>query len=1277
MNAMTPIKGFKGGGGKGGGSSGGRSPVESPDTLRSRAFARIIDVLCEGEIEGLVTGDLRSVYLDKTPVMNDDGSYNFTGVDIAVRNGTQSQNYVPGFPSVEAEVAVNVEVNYGTPVVRTISDLDTDSVRVTMSIPQLTKVNTTTGDTSGTSVQIKISVQPDAGSYAEVINDTITGKTTSKYQRSYMIKLTGTGPWNVKFERITADSVAQTLQNKTVWDSYTRIVEAKLTYPNTAYVAGIYDSQQFSDIPNRGFDIKGIRVQVPSNYDPETREYTGSWDGTFQIAWTDNPAWAFYDLLTNGRYGLGDFVDASQVDKWALYQIAQYCDELVPDGFGGMEPRFTCNIYIQEQREAFSVIQDMASIFRGMAYWESGAVTAIQDSPADPLALFQNSNVVDSIFTYQGSSGKSRHTTCVVMWNDPDDFYSQTPEYVEAEQSLISRYGIVPTQIVAMGCTSRGQAARAGKWLLFSEGYETETVSFKVGLDGILIRPGNVFNVQDQDRAGKRMGGRVVSSGTVITNKILNSYGLGSVVLGTIGAGGVLPTGWAVNNAIGLTTQIMEASTLPDGATYIDLKVSGTPSATGFWSFRFQSNTIVPALIGQSWTSSLYVQLIAGSLTNIGSKGVILNERNSGGTSLAASTSAATVGGTLTRTSVSRTLNNAATAWVSAAWQMAVTSGLAVDITIRLTKPQLENAATVGQFVGTQGAERSAIPTVTVDSGFVTVGGSEYELSVMNPDGSVATSPIDSVAGNVITLNTNGLGGLTVAPLVGAVWMASGSEVALQTFRCLTLMDTGDNQYELTGLKHLEGKYAYIEDGLQLTQNPISITNSPPDSPSNIQVAESLYAINSSVQVLVEVSWDSSPRATTYSVTYRRDNGNPVTVETSGQQVEIRNAQPGDYEFTVTAISLTGKRSPASIKESTVFGKTALPGNVKNFSLANISNGVAQLVWAQAEDLDVLIGGWVRVRHTPEIVTPDWSNAVDIGPAMPGIVTTVTIPHLPGTYLAKFVDSTGNSSPAAAQAITTLASLIGLNVISTITESPSFSGTKDNTVIDGSALIIDDFSTISDPTFIDQWADVDNSGVIAAGTYDFASTFDLGAIYTSLVKAEIDVVGVDLTATIDARTEEIDLWTSFDGDVIDDVDCAIFIRITDDDPGASPVWGEWQKFFIGQYTCRAMQFKLALVSQSPNHTPSVSGLSVTVDMPDRVEAERNISSGAGSYAVTYPAAFKATPAVAITPHNMATGDYYALSSMSATGFTVTFKNAAGTNISRTFDYMAKGYGYQQ
>ncbi|WP_430795310.1 host specificity protein J [Achromobacter spanius] len=512
-----PIMGF--GGGKGGG--GGRSPREAPDSLHSTAYARVIDLVSEGEVFGPahgLAGALRDVYLNGTPAANDDGTINFPGLSIDFRTGTQLQDPLPGFPASESTAAVGTELTAAVPWVSTITNVNLSAVRVTLAVAGLSKANTSNGDIGGYRVEYLVELSTDGGAFQQVLYSAFDGKTTQRYSRSHRIDLPAarTG-WSVRVRRVTANANSNTISDRTYVDGLTEIVDAKLRYPMSAVVGIKVDASQFQTIPTRAYDWKGRIIRVPSNYDAETRSYTGTWDGTFKLAWTDNPAWIFYDLVSNDRYGLGERIPSGWMDKWGLYQIGRYCDELVPDGFGGLEPRFTCNCYLQSAADAYRVLQDLASTFRGMAYWANSSVFAVADMPGDPVYTFTSANVIDGKFSYAGSALNTRYTVALVSWNDLTDMGRQKVEYVEDRASL-ARYGLKQIEVSAFGCTSRGQANRVGKWLLLTSRMETRSVSFSVGLDACRVRPGSLIRVADQHLAGRRIGGRIrQATNTVIT----------------------------------------------------------------------------------------------------------------------------------------------------------------------------------------------------------------------------------------------------------------------------------------------------------------------------------------------------------------------------------------------------------------------------------------------------------------------------------------------------------------------------------------------------------------------------------------------------------------------------------------------------------------------------------------------------------------------------------------------------------------------------------------
>ena len=1191
-----------GGGGKGGGGGGsGRVAQESPDSLRSIAYASVLDLVSEGEIEGLANG-LQSVYFDNTPLQNENGSFNFTGATVVSTNGTQSQSYIQGFPAVESENGVGVQVEYATPITRQITNTEVDAVRVRVSVPQLTSQNTSNGDVSGSQVQYAIEIQSNGGGYIpqilgsawssgavnlvsstlakanqnvykmqiavidtsnnatysaqyklqsegawitagiseqtdqqisetswydpdygyqtgtetrtvktftmptqaiglwemrivvssgspyiNAVNGnygtpyaTINGKTTSKYERSHRVELTGDAPWDIRVRRITADSTTSALQNKTYWESYTEIIDGKFRYPNSAIVGVRIDASQFDSIPTRAYDLKLLKVKIPSNYNPTTRTYTGIWDGTFSVAWTDNPAWCFYDLLTNSRYGLGDFIQEAQVDKWTLYAISRYCDELVPDGFGGTEPRYTCNIYLQNRQEAYTLVNSMASIFRGMPYWSSGSITLGYDAPSDPVYQFTNANVIDGMFNYVGSSLKARHTVALVTWNDPDDFYRQKVEYVE-DADGISRYGIIQTEVVAVGCTSRGQANRVGRWILFTEQSETEVISFKTGLEGNTARPSQVIQIADKDRAGTRIGGRVSSATTTII--------------------------------------------------IVDQDVSG--------------------------------------ISNISS--------------------------------------------------------------------------------GT--------------------------ISIILPNGSLETKFIQSVSTNQIIVDS----AFSEAPATNAIWMVQTSTLSLQTFRITSAVEDTDG-IAITALAHNPDKYANIEQGLKLQPRTISNLSIVPFAPSNITATEDLYEDGADIKVLVTVSWSPVDGATAYQLSYKVGDRNYINLpNTSSTSIDIRSALEGDYQFKVIAINSINKKSIPTTLNQTIYGKTLPPADVTNFSI-NIIGTQAHLSWSPVGDLDL---SHYRIRHSRLTTGATYSDAVDLVFKVSRPAVSIVVPAMTGTYFIKAYDKLDNASINATASVALVNDISGLNVIETITESPLFTGSKVECSVSDDGLVLDtavDFDSISG-NFDDVVGLFDGGGGTTStyGIYEFADVLDLGNVYTSRITSYVEVGRVDYVNTFDSKEGLFDaIIGEFDGDPdsFDDTNVELWVSTTNDDPNATPTWTDYRQFFVGDYTARGFRFRAILTSNDETASPILKVLRINVDMPDRVIGGNDIVSGtdAGGYSVTFTPSFKVSPSIGIMAQNLSQGDYYEIPTKSASGFTIRFKNASGTVVSRTMDYVAKGYG---
>lgn len=496
-------------GGKSQGSA--RTPHEAPDSLRSSQRLRAIGLISLGPIKG-PANKWKSTYFDNTPIQNangvddnDESSFNFKNTEIAYTLGTQDQMPLQGFEMSEREVSVGAEIKNATPVTRTVIDPDVTRLRITCGVSALFSQNEN-GDTEGTSVSLEILIN---GQSRTVKN--ISGKSSSRFYRSYIIDNLPPKPFTITIKRLTADSKSQRLQNGTHWVSYTEIIDTKLSYPNMALIGIKTDSRYNPNFPNVNLLLYGRLVKVPSTYNPETRTYApGIWRGDWKEEWTDNPAWIFYDLVTNSLAGLGKRIGEYGLDKFQLYQIAKYCDELVDDGYGGKEPRMVSNLWITEQRDAYNVLSDMASVFRSIAVWNGTQFSAIQDRTSDPVCLYTQSNVVDGKFSRQFAAGKTIFTAVEVEYADERNFYQKAVEYV-ADDSMITRYGYNVKKITAYGCTSRGQAHRYGKWVLETSRLEQCTITFVVGRQGLLHLPGDIIEIADNDFAGKTLGGRVVA----------------------------------------------------------------------------------------------------------------------------------------------------------------------------------------------------------------------------------------------------------------------------------------------------------------------------------------------------------------------------------------------------------------------------------------------------------------------------------------------------------------------------------------------------------------------------------------------------------------------------------------------------------------------------------------------------------------------------------------------------------------------------------------------
>lgn len=503
--AKKRITGSKGGGG------GGHTPTEQPNDLISVAKAKVLVALGEGEFAGGLTG--QNIYLGGTPILNADGTENFPGIKWEFRPGTQAQAYIQGMPGSENEVSLSsIEIKSSTPWAKSFTNTQLSAVRLRIKWPSIFKQKDN-GDLVGNTINYAIDLQTDGGTWQTVQDTSVSGKTTSGYERSHRIDLPAahTG-WTVRLRKITEDANSAKIGDVMTLQSYTEVIDAKFRYPNTALLYLEFDSTLFNgSIPQISCEPRGRVIRVPDTYDPETRTYSGTWEGNFKWAWSNNPAWVFYDIVTSDRFGLGERLSAENIDIWTLYQVAQYCDQEVPDGKGGngTQPRYLCDVYVQNRNEAFTVLRDFAAIFRGMTYWGGDQLVAMADMPRDVDYIYTRANVIDGRFTYASSTAKSRYSTALVSWSDPANQYADAMRPV-FEADLVARYGVNQLEITAIGCTREAEADRKGRWGILTNNKD-RVITFSVGLDGNIPQPGYVIAVADELLSGRVMGGRIRS----------------------------------------------------------------------------------------------------------------------------------------------------------------------------------------------------------------------------------------------------------------------------------------------------------------------------------------------------------------------------------------------------------------------------------------------------------------------------------------------------------------------------------------------------------------------------------------------------------------------------------------------------------------------------------------------------------------------------------------------------------------------------------------------
>ena len=1092
--------------------------------LSSKQFNTIVELLSEGEIEGSATASKngvtdktstayinsfkKDIFLNKTPILQaaasvtspQDSDFNFKDVGLDFRDGTANQTFISGIKNIETEVGIGTEVTTTNPVTHTVTQSTINAVRVTLQFPSMQVFNDE-GGIDGTEVRLLIKVIENDGTTTTAVDDTVKGRSTNAYFRDYLINLaSGTSfPVQIRVERVTADSTDANTVNAFRFNSATEIIMKQNAYPNTAHTALRFSAEKFPRIPNRRYLIRGLKIKIPSNSTVNATHgnltYAGTWDGTFKASkeWCSDPAWILYDLLTNDRYGCN--IAEASLDKFSFKTVSEYSGALIDagNGDGSTEPRFSCNVNITQQTDAFHLINALCSTMRAIAFYSAGTIAISQDAEGQATKyIFNNSNVTDSGFVYNGSSLKTRHTVINVQYLD---LVTQELdiETVEADAATQAKYGIQTKTIKAFACTSRGQAARLGKWFLFNEQNSGETCAFTTtAAAGVLVRCGDIIEIADSLKAGVRRGG-LLSSVTSTTVVVL------------------------------------------DNSASTDIPTTNSPT-----------------------------------------------------------------------------------------------------------------------------------------------------ISIVMPDGSVETKTISNVSGATITVSS----AFSTTPNANAPYVLENSTLETTTWRVISVSENDDLTFSITALEHIEGKYAFVEDGTALPTRTINSLTQVLDPPVGLTATEQIVLINNKAVSKILLDWQTQSGAARYELHYRVNNGSFTKIETVSSYAEILNSEAGTYEFRLFSFNGLNEpsRNPATLTFNAV-GKTAPPSDITNLTYEPISDKEIRLRWDAVPDQDVRAGGRIHIRHTPKTDgTGTFQDATDLVFGLSGASTEKIVSLLEGEYILKTQDdgdrfSTGETSlvidkPEAQPKLLVQARREDQ-------DDPKFQGSKTNIGFDSgtNSISLAGTGNFDSSTDIDSETSIDDiGGVSSTGTYLFNETLDLGAVFSLDLRKIIQTDSVYSSDLIDSVTD-IDARQDFDGTASVDTNAEVFVQTSQD--GSS--YSGFQKFANGTFKGRAFKFKCVLSTKDTNQDIRVSQLGYFAEFQRRTEqSTTTIASGAGAKSISFNSPFftgtsallganSNPPAIGITAFNMASGDFFELSSITGTGFTVHFKNSSGSSVDRNFNFTAIGF----
>lgn len=1138
--------------------------------LNSTSVIKFVDLLCEGPIAGLVES-AESIFLDETPIASDDNR-NFSNEDVSFdfRQGGRKQSQLPqGKDRQSTIIDVNAEVgaNYsetlnddnevtsrdygGGSIIRAISDVEVEDFHLLFTIPRLFSVaqeGLAKGQLFNGKIKIRVDVQGQGTGYKKVYETTITGISVSSYQfKTPKIDTPGEGPWNVRVtkEDLGEDTfevqfddfrdveknipLANSRGNRLIWTSIIELQSLRTAYPYCAVAGVSLSTRQFGSLPTRAYKIRGRIVQMPSNAAVRgdgSLSFSGAFDGSLKRGWTTCPVCCWYDMVTNKRYGAGDFVQASNLSWVDLYPLARYANQLVKNPDGSTEPRFACNTVISSQAEAFNVLQDLASVFRGMLYWQANTIQATADhgnlngSDVAPVHLYSNSNVISGAFNYSGSSLKTRSTKIRVRYNDPDNFYKSNYVCVE-DASLITKYGYQEKEIIAFGATSKFQAQRLGRWMLASEELDGEVVSFVTGLQGAVVLPGQVFAVSDEMRIGVRLAGRVSSATTT---------------------------------------------------------------------------------------------------------------------------------------------------------------------------------------------------AITIDQDITLPPGSSHTLTCTLADGSVETKSISNVSGNVVNTSS-----FSSAPRAQSVWSIASTSVELQKFRCLSVSDAGDGQFAITGVEFNDSIYNTADFGDDLEFLDVTLFNDQPAKPINLALAFAQITIGQTITNRMTASWSRGTDGATFGfeIRYKIGGGNYIEAQTTNTIFEVNGLDEGKtILFQIRSVGAP----PVNRKSAwvTITGVVPVPDPDPDDPDKVVRPPIPADVTIQAIEGEQVILRWripptglnasnfiAIIRHASEVDgTGTWPDSILLR-EVKAQTNSATLPLIEGEYLVKFQDENGQRSIEAASAVIDLPNKLprlNIQVRREDQDTPPYQGDKVDVFYDDEydGLVLDGDQRFDDVVDVDSLNQIDFFGTrLAFGEYFFNNVLDLGGVFDVVFTRRLTSRGLYPADTIDDRAELLDRWSDFDGFIPDDTTAAVYFRTSDQattdeellledgdfflqEDGTDKIqmesdidFGPWIPMESGRFTGRQYQFKCELSSDHIDQTPVVDELGYTMQMELRTESSATILSGGGAKAVTFANAFYQEPSIGITAFNLASGDYYEVTSTSRTGFTITFFNSSNSAVSRNFQYQAVGYGTEQ